>query len=90
MIEFSEVIAQDQLVSSSNPNKVRVRYPRGAQTVLRCNFDADPPTLTTDDPDADGAYQQFTVLTNGNLLNVPDKAERPATLILGAALVQVR
>jgi len=85
MIPSYEVIAPDQLTSSSQPGKVRVFYPRGStSTILQCNFDADPPELSMCDASADGAYQWWSVTTAGNLLNTPDKPTRPATLIPGA------
>lgn len=90
MISALEVITQDQLTTSSLAGKVRVHYPRGAQTVLSVNFDAPgQPLITVDAPDTDGAYQQFAVLPNGNLLMLPDNPARTAYVVMGAGLVAV-
>jgi len=78
-----EVIVPDQLTTSSQPGKVRVHYPRGESTILACNFDQDPPLLYIDDGGADGAYQWWSITSDGNVLNTPDKPTRPATMVPG-------
>lgn len=84
MIENTEVIAQDQLIPSADPKRVRVQYPRGSTTLLA--FDNQGRRVSSDG-DADGAYQRATVLSNGNLLFLSDRPDSIPTIVLGAALI---
>lgn len=84
MISNEICVVQDQLVSSKAPGKIRVRYPRGAQTTL--GFD-NTGVITIEGPDADGSYQQGTILPNGNVLYLSDQPDSVPTLVLGAGLV---
>ncbi len=78
------VIAQDQLVPSTAPGKVRVRYPRGSLTVLSIDTNGQS---YLGKPDDDGVYQQFVVLSNGNLLSLADRVDSVPSIVLGAGLV---
>lgn len=79
-----EVIVQDQLIKSAVPGKVRARYPRGTDTQLQVGADGAMHIQTN--PDADGAFEQATVLPNGNLLYCSDTPTSVPTIVLGANL----
>lgn len=87
MIELTECITQDMLErSKANPSKALVNYPRGNTTGSRLGVDNDGNLqLQTGSPD--GAWQQATVLSNGNLLFCSDTPDSQPRLVLGANLV---
>lgn len=87
MIELSDVITQDMLErSKANPSKVLVNYPRGNTTGSRLGVGNDG-ALQMQDGSPDGAWQQATVLPNGNLLFCSDTSDSQPRLVLGANLV---
>lgn len=84
MITNYEAIVQDQLTSSALPGKVRVRYPRGATTVLSVDTNG---VVSIKDDTSDGSYEAASVLSNGNLLYLADRVDSIGTIVLGAALI---
>jgi hypothetical protein len=83
MITNTEVIVQDQLITSAAAGKVRVHYPRGSSTVLTID---DRGTISLQADTNDGAWQQAEVLPNGNLKFISDQPASIGNIIMGANL----
>lgn len=83
VIQNTEIVVQDQLIASADAGKVRVRHPRGTNTVLSIGNDG---ALHHAPETADGAWERATVLPNGNLLFLSDTPDSMPTMVLGASL----
>ena len=88
MIANTEVVTQDMVMpSQAAPGKVLVKYPRGGATILTIDNSGTASLRALTDPAGyDGAWQQATVLPNGNLLYCSDTPNSLPTLVLGAGL----
>jgi len=83
MLTNTEVVVQDQLIASGAGGKVRVHYPRGSNTLISIGSDG---VIQSRPDSSDGAWEQATVLPNGNLLYLSDTPTSIGTVILGANL----